>query len=100
MEKDHTRHCLPRDLASGMSELPVDFIYVDGNRTNTRTTKRLPIMNEILDGRKSYKNILPFFTTSDITPERINEIGNERLNALYPQVCDCECNPKSEFDHV
>ena len=94
------RHCLPRDLASGMSELPVDFIYVDGNRTNTRTTKRLPITNEILDGRKSYKNILPYFTTSDITPERINEIGKERLNALYPQVGDCECNPESKFDHV
>ena len=92
MERDHIRHCLPRDLASGISELPVDFIYVDGNSTNTRTTKRLPITNEILDGRKAYKNILPYFTTSDITPERINEIGNERLNALYPQVIDLAKN--------
>ncbi len=86
MNKDHLRHCLPRDLASGISELPVDFIYLDGNRTSNRTTKRLPITNEILDGKKSYKNILPYFTTSEITPERVNEIGQQRLKALYPEV--------------
>ena len=86
MEKVHLKHCLPPDLASGISNLPVDYIYVDGKRTNNKTTKRLPITNDLLNGAKSYKNILPYFTTSEITPERVNEIGNERLEKLYPQV--------------
>ena len=86
MEKDHLRHCLPEDLASGLAELPVKFIYLDGNATSKETTRRLPITGELIDGKKSYKNILPYFTTSEITPERINEIGHKRLNALYPQV--------------
>ena len=92
MEQVHLRHCLPRDLASGIAELPVDYIYIDGKRTNTSTTKRLPIMGEILNGKNSYKNILPYFTTSEITPERVNEIGKERLQILYPQVIEIAKN--------
>ena len=86
MEKDHLRHCLPEDLASGIAELPVKFIYLDGNATSNKTTGRLPITGDLIDGKNSYKNILPYFTTSEISPERVNEIGQERLNALYPQV--------------
>lgn len=86
MEKVHLRHCLPQDVASGLAELPVKFIYLDGKATGNLTTQRLPITNEPLDGKISYKNILPYFTTSDITPERVNEIGHSRLHALYPQV--------------
>ena len=95
MEKVHLRHCLPRDLASGMAELPVDYIYIDDNPTSISTTKRLPITGEILSGKNSYKNILPYFTTSEITPERVNEIGKERLQILYPQVWDRKSNLES-----
>ena len=86
MENVHVRHCLPRDLASGIAELPVGVIYVDGLPTKNRTTKRLPITNASLSGKETYRNILHYFTTSNISPERIKEIGQERLDVLYPQV--------------
>ena len=86
MKNVHIRHCLPRDLADGIAELPVKFIYRDGNVTNITTTRRLPITNGILSGKETYRNILPYFTTSNISPERVNEIGQQRLKALYPQV--------------
>ncbi|XP_046857657.1 uncharacterized protein LOC124451071 isoform X1 [Xenia sp. Carnegie-2017] len=92
MENVHLRHCLPLNHASGLANLPVKYIYVDGKRTDNRTTRRFPITNTIIDGKKSYKDILAFFTTSDITPERVNEIGHERLNVLYPQVVEIAKN--------
>ncbi|XP_046857376.1 uncharacterized protein LOC124450775 isoform X2 [Xenia sp. Carnegie-2017] len=92
MENVHLRHCLPLNHASGLANLPVKYIYVDGKRTDNRTTRRFPITNTIIDGKKSYKDILAYFTTSDITPERVNEIGHERLNVLYPQVVEIAKN--------
>ena len=88
LENDHMKHCLPKDVSSGMGSLPVDFIYVNGKPTSKRTTKTLPMTNIRLNGKESYRSILPYFTTSDISPERINEIGKERLSMLYPQVFD------------
>ena len=86
LKNDHIRHCLPHSVPSGMSSLPVDYIYEDGVKTSTRTTKKLPLTGQPLDGRTIYVNTLPYFTTSDITPDEINKIGEEGLKALYPQV--------------
>ena len=86
LKNDHLRHCLPHSVPSGMSSLPVDYIYEDGVRTSTRTTKKLPLTGQPLDGRTTYVNTLPYFTTSDITPDEINKIGEDGLKALYPQV--------------
>ena len=79
-------HCLPRDLSSGLAGLPVDFIYIDGVASIIPTTKVLPITGQKLNGKENYKNILPYFTTSDIMPDEIYKIGQEILAALYPQV--------------
>ena len=81
------RHCLPKDIASGLAGLPVDYIYIDGNATILRTTKTLTITGQKLSGKESYKNqILPYFTTSDFSPEDIYKTGQEILATLYPQV--------------
>ena len=88
MEKEHLRHCLPEDLSSGLASLPVDYIYLDGKRTTQRTTKTLPLTGQALSGKNSYKNMLFYFTTSDITPEEINKLGEKRLKELYSQVND------------
>lgn len=86
LEFSHIRHCLPKDLSSGLSGLPVDFIYIDGNETIIPTTKVLPITGLKLSGRESYTNILRHFTTSGITPDEIHKIGRKTLSDLYPQV--------------
>ena len=86
LEYEHVRHCLPLDVSSGLANLPVEYIYQDGKKTNERTTRRLPLTNKVLDGKNAYKNMLPYFTTSDKTPEEVNKIGEDRLKVLYPQV--------------
>lgn len=85
LRNDHIRHCLPEEHSSGLAGLPVDYIYVDGKPTSTRTHKVLPITGENLNGKKAYTIILPYFTTSNITPEEIYEIGKNSLTFLYPQ---------------
>ncbi len=82
----HIKHCLPKDVSSGLAGIPVDKIYIDGRATIVSTTKVLPITGGKLNGKENYKHILPYFTTSDITPDEINEIGQKILAVLYPQV--------------
>jgi hypothetical protein len=86
LENKHIRHCLPQDVSSGLAGIPVDYIYTDGTPTIIGTSKVLPITGQPFSGKENYKNILPFFTTSDITPDEIYKIGQESLAALYPQV--------------
>lgn len=85
LEFEHSRHCLPNDLSSGLAGLPVDYVYTNGIRGN-RTTKMLPGTRRKLNGTETYRMILSYFTTTDITPEEIYEEGVEQLNIFMPQV--------------
>ena len=100
LENEHMRHCLPKDVSSGLAGLPVDFIYADGRKTLTQTTKTLPITGQKLSGKEIYKNqMLPFFTTSDVSPEDIYNTGQEILAKLYPQVIEIARNVTGESDN-
>lgn len=99
LEDEHMGHCLPRDLSSGLAGLPVDFIYIDGVASIIPTTKVLPITGQKLNGKENYKNILPYFTTSDIMPDEIYKIGQEILAALYPQAIEIARNITGESDN-
>ena len=79
------QHCVPSTVSSGLANLPLDYVYVNGSRTNQRTTKKLPT-GEPLDGKKSYEMIMPYFTTLDISPDEVAKIGFDMLNKLYPEV--------------
>ena len=41
---------------------------------------------EPLDGKKAYEKIMPYFTTVDLTPDEVHNLGFEMLNKLYPEV--------------
>ena len=41
---------------------------------------------EPLDGKKAYEKIMPYFTTVDLTPDDVHNLGFEMLNKLYPEV--------------
>ena len=43
---------------------------------------------EILDGKKSYKDIVSFFTTNSMKPDEIHRLGFKMLKELYPQVSE------------
>ena len=87
LTKNHSRHCPPDDEASGLSNLPLEYVYFDGiKNVNRPTTKILPHTKKILDGRYLYRRIVPRFTTMDISPEEIFEEGKRQVDLFYPQV--------------
>ncbi|XP_031556875.1 uncharacterized protein LOC116293574 [Actinia tenebrosa] len=86
MEFQHVRHCPPDKVSSGLSELPLDYVYVDGVPDVSQVTNKTLPTGERVDGKKTYKTILSFFTTSDITPEQVYEEGVKQLDIFMPQV--------------
>lgn len=87
LENEHSRHCLPDDVASGLAKLPVDFVYTDGipDKKN-RTTKVLPGTRKRLNGMETYSQILSFFTTINITAEELYKEGKAQLDNFMPLV--------------
>ena len=86
LEFNHSLYCLPDDVSSGLGNLPVDYIYYNGTRTNQKTIRKLPITNEVISGKATYERILPYFTTSNITAEEIYKEGLRQLDYFYPKV--------------
>ena len=88
LENEHKSHCLPNDLASGLSNLPVDYVYNNLVPDKDKpTTKKLPT-GEPLNGTESYKLIVSYFTTTDISPDEIHTEGKKQLEHFYDQVTE------------
>ena len=86
LEFDHMKHCVPDNVSSGLSNLPLDYVYVnDVPDKNQPTTKKLPT-GEKLNGKETYKKILSYFTTTDISAEQIYEEGRRQLDYFYSEV--------------
>ena len=82
----HLQHCVSSNVSSGLSSLPLRFVYVNNIAdTSRRTNKSLPT-GQLLDGKKSYEQIVTYFTTNSMTPDDINKLGYKMLGELYPQV--------------
>jgi len=79
-------HCVPSTVSSGLASLPLSYVYNNGTADTTKpTTKRLPT-GEVLDGKKTYERLIGSFTTNNMTPDAIYDLGLEMLNKLYPEV--------------
>jgi len=85
IEKEHLQYCAPSELSSGLAGLPLDFIYINGTKTNKTTTKTLPT-GEKLDGKATYLKLMQYFTTTEKTPDEIYELGWSIINRIYPEV--------------
>ena len=47
--------------------MPLDHVWVDGKENKSwPTNKKLPT-GEMLDGKRAYSMILPYYTTNDMT---------------------------------
>lgn len=87
LEYEHSRHCLPIKVASGLANLPVDYVYTDGDPdVKNKTKKVLPGTARELNGTKTYSMILSYFTTTNISAETIYQEGRKQLKTLMPQV--------------
>ena len=87
VEEEHLSNCAPETIASGLEKLPLLYTYKKDGTPNTDnpTTQELPT-REKLQGKDTYKKLMRFFTTFDITPEQLREKGVKRLNGLYEEV--------------
>jgi len=91
LEYEHLLYCRPTNVGpAGLSALPLDYVWYKGNKTTNRTDPYLPDCGRRpecrLNGSVAYELILGYFTTKDIHPLKVNELGWENLYKLYPQV--------------
>ena len=88
LKNNHSRHCVPADVASGLANLPLRRVWLDQNETDIETTQELPT-GEQLDGARSYEMILPYFTTTDqYNATSTNALGEEEKKKLYKQIIE------------
>lgn len=92
LQNNHSRHCVPSTVASGLGNLPLKRVWYDGNETSENTTQRLPT-GEILNGAKSYELILPYFTTTrKYNATNINQLGMNQRELLYKRAIQIASN--------
>jgi hypothetical protein len=87
LEEEHLPHCVPSSVSSGLANLPLKYVYTDGIPDKSRPTNpTLPLTDRVLDGKKYYELIMAYFTTNNMTPNAVHQLGYERLDMLYPKV--------------
>ena len=88
LRRDHIQHCVPSNVSSGLATLPLSFVYVNNTAIKSRPTNRSLPTGELLNGKKSYDQIVSYFTTNTMSPDDIHDLGFKMLKELFPQVGD------------
>ncbi|KAL9986419.1 hypothetical protein ACROYT_G000566 [Oculina patagonica] len=86
IKEEHSRHCVPSNASSGWATLPLKYVWLDGKENTSWPTEPFLPTGEPLNGSLAYSQILSYFTTNDITPMEVQELGKEQLSTLYPMV--------------
>ena len=86
LENEHIRHCVPSNVSSGLATLPLNYVWTDQSENKSWPTVRTLPTGEALNGPKAYSLIMSYFTTNDMTPLEVHELGKKQLNILYPMV--------------
>ena len=93
-------HCVPSSVSAGLANLPLDYVYYNGKpNLSEPTSKKLPT-GEPLSGPKAYEYILPYFTTNDMTPDYIYNLGWTMIRTLYPQAVEIAKSIQKETDET
>ena len=86
LKLEHSRHCVPSNVSSGLATLPLKHVWFDGQENvSFPTTQTLPT-GEKLNGSWAYSQIMSYFTTNQMTPLQVHELGKKQLDILYPTV--------------
>ena len=80
------RHCVPSNVSSGLANLPLPYVYVDGKPDKSQPTNRSLPSGEVLQGPVLYRGIMSFFTTTSTTPDEIAKQAKTQLDQLYSEV--------------
>ena len=86
LEHEHIHHCVPSNVSSGLAGLPLKYVWYDGQANTSLPTNRTLPTGEPLDGKKAYSQIMSYFTTNQMTPLEVHELGKKQLDILYPKV--------------
>ena len=73
-------------MSSGLANLPLDYIWVDGKENKSAPTDPFLPTGEKLNGSWAYSQIMSYFTTNALTPLEVHELGKKQLSILYPMV--------------
>ncbi|XP_068693503.1 uncharacterized protein [Montipora foliosa] len=88
LEHEHSHHCVPSNVSSGLAGLPLKYIWNDGAVNMSLPTNPTLPTGEPLDGKKAYSQIMSYFTTNQMTPLQVHELGKTQLRILYPKVLE------------
>ena len=86
LEHEHSHHCVPSNVSSGLAGLPLKYVWNDGAVNMSLPTNPTLPTGEPLDGKKAYSQIMSYFTTNQMTPLQVHELGKTQLRILYPKV--------------
>lgn len=88
LKLEHSRHCVPSNVSSGLAGLPLTHVWFDGRQNvSFPTTQTLPT-GEKLNGSWAYSQIMSYFTTNQMTPLQVHELGKKQLDILYPLILE------------
>ena len=86
LETEYIRHCIPSNVSSGLSSLPLPYMYVDEiAKSDQSTTQELPSRDR-LSGAQTYLKLISVFTTLVVSPEKLKHISQEKLDELSSHV--------------
>ena len=86
VEFEHIRHCVPSNVSSGLANLPLKYVWLDGKENTSWPTDPYLPTGEALNGSRAYSQIMSYFTTNAMTPMDVHELGKKQLSILYPMV--------------
>ena len=73
-------------MSSGLATLPLKYVWLDGNENKSWPTNSTLPTGEPLNGSQAYLDILSYFTTNNLTPLNVSDLGKEQLEIFYPTV--------------
>ena len=86
IKDEHIRHCVPGNVSSGWATLPLKHVWLDGKENKSWSTNPHLSDGKQLNGSLAYTTILSYFTTNEMTPAEVTELGEKLLDLYYPMV--------------
>ena len=86
LEEEYIDYCVPSNVSSGLGGLPLSSVWYKGKENKSWPTDPTLPNGDKLDGPYSYSLIMPYFTTNDMTPFDVHNLGKKQLDKLYPMV--------------
>ena len=77
---------MPSNVSSGLGGLPLRSVWYKGKENKSWPTDPTLPNSDKLDGPYSYSLIMPYFTTNDMMPIDVHNLGKKQLDKLYPMV--------------